>query len=106
MSFLEAIEECKFTAHRENRVVYVYENNGKFFWGAPVVFRKWLFKAYPGGRTELSIEGTKFARSGSRPTLRRADLCPTCLGKKVLHDPRGKPVKCWDCLGTGKDRTR
>jgi hypothetical protein len=67
MSFLEAIEECKFEAHRENRVVYVFEHNGKFFCSAPHVYWKWLFKAYPGGRTELSGEGVKALHSKSLP---------------------------------------
>lgn len=83
MSFLQAIEECKFTAQHENRVVYVYQNEqGKFFWGAPIIFRKWLFKAYPGGRTEMSTEGTKVLQSKSLPNTRLhsddAIVCPNC----------------------------
>lgn len=64
MSFLEALKECKFAAKHENRAIYLYENEkGELFYAGPMIFKKWLFKAYPGGQTILSVEGAKFMKS-------------------------------------------
>jgi hypothetical protein len=45
------------------------------------------------------MEKSLFPFSNPKP-----DICPTCLGKKTLPQVQtGEPLKCWDCLGTGKD---
>lgn len=37
-------------------------------------------------------------------TDRSPDVCPTCHGNKTLpQEQTDNPVKCWDCLGSGKD---
>lgn len=61
MNFREAINETVKQAQEENRVCYLYKNRiGNFRWGVSAQYwDDWLFKAYPGGRRVLSVEGTK-----------------------------------------------
>jgi len=65
MNFLEACEETVKEAEHHNKVAYLYKNRiGNFRWGVSHQYLgDWLFKAYPGGRKILSVEGTKLAQS-------------------------------------------
>lgn len=70
MNFQEACEVVVKQAQEENRVLHLYKNRiGNFTWGVSHRYwSDWLFKAYPGGRKELSVEGTKLMQSESSLT--------------------------------------
>jgi hypothetical protein len=65
MNFTEAMAETVKQAQEENRLVYLYKNRiGNFKWGISAQYwDDWLFKAYPGGRKELSVSGTKLLQT-------------------------------------------
>lgn len=69
-TFQEAMAETAKQAQEENRVCYLYKNRlGNFRWGISAQYwDDWLFKAYPGGRKELSVEGSKELEKSNRPT--------------------------------------
>ena len=47
-------------AQHENKVCYLYKNNlTKEYEASYTYWKDWLFKAWPGGRKQLSVEGTK-----------------------------------------------
>ena len=60
-TFQEAMDETAKHAEQEDRVMYLYKaNGGNVRWN--ISFRywdDWLFKAYPGGRKEVSVRGSK-----------------------------------------------
>ena len=51
-------------AESENRVCYLYHNKtGAFRFSISFIYWKdWIFKAWPGGRKQLSIEGTELLK--------------------------------------------
>lgn len=106
MNFQEACEMTVKQSKEENRLCYLYKNRiGNFTWGVSHQYWKdWLFKAYPGGRKVLSVEGTKLMQSESGPTPRAPDACPYCAGKGVNHFGGLILKDCIHCSGTGQRR--
>lgn len=91
MNFREACEECVKQAQDEDRVIYLYKNRiGNYTWGASHQYwDDWLFKAYPGGRRELSVEGTKLVATCEHMVTQGREgetgsWCVKC-GEKVLE---------------------
>lgn len=83
MNFLEACEETVKEAERHNKVAYLYKNRiGNFRWGVSHQYwDDWLFKAYPGGRKVMSVEGSKlvqFVEPANTACTGLADTCPVC----------------------------
>jgi hypothetical protein len=60
--FTEAITETANMARDSGRICYTYRIlPGKFTFGASFkYYSDWLFKAYPGGRTILSVLGKQY----------------------------------------------
>lgn len=60
MTFTERMTEAAKEAEATNRITYLYFKNDFFFTSSRYLENtKWLFKAYPGGRKVLSVEGEK-----------------------------------------------
>ena len=64
-TFSDAMKETVKEAVEKGEAMYLYKNKiGNFRWGISAQYwHDWLFKAYPGGRCELSTEGTKLYTS-------------------------------------------
>jgi len=54
--FLKACQECRDRAGREGRQLFVTRYATTFFVISDFD-KSWLFRAFPGGRTELSMKG-------------------------------------------------
>ena len=54
----DAMSKVVSMAAKENRVCYLYFVRGEFF-ASYLHWHDWLFKAYPGGRKQLSVIGTE-----------------------------------------------
>jgi hypothetical protein len=64
MTIDQAAVEVVKMAEEEGRVCYLYRRSGKFRYGASFAYwGDWIFKAYPGGRKELRVEGRRIAES-------------------------------------------
>lgn len=79
MTFREACEDAIRQAKEHNVVFYVY--SGTTMWNITPTYQdvfktgaKWLFKAYPGGRHEMSVEGNHVL---DREETRQAWIGPT-----------------------------
>lgn len=59
IGFTQAMARAVEIAKEENRLIYLYKISGAGWGACPHYWPDWLFKAYPGGRTVLSPEGTK-----------------------------------------------
>lgn len=69
MTFEERMAEVVRLAEETNRITYLYFNNDAWFSSHRYLDNaKWLFKAYPGGRKILSIEGKKSCNLWSQLT--------------------------------------
>lgn len=75
MTFLEAMTEVANMAINQNRIVYLYKGNGgkSKWWASLAYWNDWLFKAWPGGRKVLSVEGTKILQAERRRTSGAVD---------------------------------
>lgn len=59
MKFTEAITKVVQTAIQESKLIYLYRNDRGWCVSGQYCYN-WLFRAYPGGRTEFSADGTRF----------------------------------------------
>lgn len=59
MTFYEAVQEAKKLAVEEFKLYYVFEMPDGFH-VSPNYRRHWLYRAYPGGRFELSKAGVEY----------------------------------------------
>ena len=58
MDMKEAMVEVAQMAKRSGNLCYLYED-GQGFKASEHYWKDWLFKAYPGGRMQLSMSGKK-----------------------------------------------
>lgn len=73
MTFEERMTEVVKEAESTNKITYLYFKYDFFFTSSRYLDNtKWLFKAYPGGRKVLSVEGEKI-----RQSLKRANNAST-----------------------------
>ena len=64
-AFAKAIVETKKMAKDKGKLCYIYDNPGVGNFKFKISFQNWsdwIFRAYPGGRTELSKEGADLAK--------------------------------------------
>lgn len=62
-SFSRAAAECVKMAAEKGTICYLYKRDGKGFWGLSYQYwRGYLFKAYPGGRKILTVEGREYLK--------------------------------------------
>jgi hypothetical protein len=59
MNMVEAMAEIVKMAEKENKVTYLYQYKNGTFDASFTRWDDWLFKAYPGGRKQLSKTGAK-----------------------------------------------
>lgn len=60
-SAVRALVECVKMAKEKHAICYVYKRDGKGFWGLSYEYwDNWLFKAYPGGRKQVSRQGMEY----------------------------------------------
>jgi hypothetical protein len=57
MNMKTAMVEVARMAVKEDRVCYLYFDKTKGFTASYIYWNNWLFKAYPGGRMVLSVNG-------------------------------------------------
>lgn len=64
MGLKGAMKDTLNMAKSENEICYLYEDPGRGdYWASFEYWDDWLFKAYPGGRTELSVSGKSLTES-------------------------------------------
>ncbi len=62
MTFVQAMAKAAKRAESENKLMYMYYGNQDDDWRVTERFwSDWLFRAYPGGRKELSAKGSQIA---------------------------------------------
>lgn len=70
MSFKEACAKAAIKAGETGVQFFVYD--APTTWDVTASFRPgWLFRAYPGGRKVLSVEGTKLLQEDELPNANR-----------------------------------
>lgn len=62
MTFNEGISVVFRKAKETSRLCYLYQRPNGTFYSSYEHRNNWLFRAYPGGRRELSIAGKKIAQ--------------------------------------------
>lgn len=58
MTILEAMQKTITEAKTSGNLCYLYEKDDGY-WVSTQYQKDWLFRAYPGGRKELSMRGSK-----------------------------------------------
>jgi len=68
MTILEAISKAFHTAKKTGRLCYVVSRlDGDGYLTTFEYRNDWLFRAYPGGRRELSIRGNELVQAAKSP---------------------------------------
>ena len=60
--FFDACESAIEYSASSGYRYFVYRASETSFSGTPELREKWLFRAYPGGRKQLSLEGKNFLK--------------------------------------------
>lgn len=85
MTIFEAMAEVVQMARDKGELCYLYRRgpSGNFKWGASFQYwDNWLFKAYPGGRKVLSMEGKKLVQAAqSAQQVVGSELLPPGAGE-------------------------
>lgn len=98
MTFLQAIAETVREAKRSGKRIYLYRGADSSEW--LISFRywsDWVFNAYPGGRTALSMDGEELAREAKNIEQKTLNLlspspgkCPQCATEHLPEAPHNQ----------------